>query len=199
MVVVVRSFDEFAVDEGGCPHDRDQVWPLTARQRSWATSMSLNAIASPAVREPGPRVILVQYLTVAKASRCPARSCNRCQRRRPASRGRRRARALGVGSAPDRSSGQIAPTSRRSCSHAAKDPVARSGSRSTGRSVAMSTTTEHDGAVFVPAAGRGCGPPGTGSASICGSGGSRSGGGVALVVSCVVGCGGRRARWRVLR
>ena len=39
---------------------------MTARQRSWAASMSLNAIASPAEREPGPRVILVRCLTVAK-------------------------------------------------------------------------------------------------------------------------------------
>ena len=38
---------------------------LTARQRAWAASMSLNAIASPAAREPGPRVILVRCRTVA--------------------------------------------------------------------------------------------------------------------------------------
>jgi hypothetical protein len=39
---------------------------LTARQRSCADSISLNAIASPAAREPGPVVILVLCLTVAK-------------------------------------------------------------------------------------------------------------------------------------
>ena len=39
--------------------------PLTARQRSWAASISLNAIASPAAREPGPRVIFVRCWTVA--------------------------------------------------------------------------------------------------------------------------------------
>jgi len=39
---------------------------LTARQRSWADSISLNAIASPAAREPGPLVILLLCLTVAK-------------------------------------------------------------------------------------------------------------------------------------
>src|SRR4051795_9589748 len=39
--------------------------PLTARQRSWAASMSLNAMASPAVREPGPRVSFVRCRTVA--------------------------------------------------------------------------------------------------------------------------------------
>jgi hypothetical protein len=38
---------------------------LTARQRSWADSISLNAMASPAAREPGPLVILVRCLTVA--------------------------------------------------------------------------------------------------------------------------------------
>ncbi len=39
---------------------------FTARQRSWADSMSLNAIARPAAREPGPLVILLRCLTVAK-------------------------------------------------------------------------------------------------------------------------------------
>ena len=39
---------------------------MTARQRSWAASMSLNAIASPAARDPGPRVIFVRCRTVAK-------------------------------------------------------------------------------------------------------------------------------------
>src|SRR5512146_2652672 len=42
---------------------------FTARQRAWADSMSLNAIASPAAREPGPLVTLVtlvRWRTVAK-------------------------------------------------------------------------------------------------------------------------------------
>src|SRR5512133_2948539 len=39
--------------------------PLTARQRVCADSMSLNAIARPAAREPGPRVILVRCRTAA--------------------------------------------------------------------------------------------------------------------------------------
>src|SRR6266851_10479910 len=39
---------------------------LTSRQWSWADSMSLNAIASPAAREPGPLVTLVRCRTVAK-------------------------------------------------------------------------------------------------------------------------------------
>jgi len=39
---------------------------LTARQRPWAAWMSLNAIASPAARLPGPRVTLVRCRTVAK-------------------------------------------------------------------------------------------------------------------------------------
>jgi hypothetical protein len=40
---------------------------LTARQRSCADSISLNAMASPAARDPGPLVILVRCRTVAKA------------------------------------------------------------------------------------------------------------------------------------
>ena len=69
--MVVGPFDELAVDERRAGADeRDQVRAvaearLTARQRSWAASMSLNAIASPAVREPGPRVIFVRCRTVA--------------------------------------------------------------------------------------------------------------------------------------
>src|SRR3954466_10420770 len=39
--------------------------PLTARQRSWAASISLNAIANPAARDPGPRVTFVRCRTVA--------------------------------------------------------------------------------------------------------------------------------------
>src|SRR5438046_5337505 len=39
---------------------------LTARQRSCADSMSLNAMARPAAREPGPLVTFVLCLTVAK-------------------------------------------------------------------------------------------------------------------------------------
>ena len=53
-MLVVGSFNELAVDEGAAGADeRDQVGPLTARQRSWAASISLNAIDSPAAREPG--------------------------------------------------------------------------------------------------------------------------------------------------
>jgi hypothetical protein len=39
---------------------------LTARQRAWADSMSLNAKATPAAREPGPLVTRVRNRTVAK-------------------------------------------------------------------------------------------------------------------------------------
>ena len=39
---------------------------FTARQRSCADSISLNAIARPAAREPGPLVTLVRCRTVAK-------------------------------------------------------------------------------------------------------------------------------------
>jgi hypothetical protein len=43
-----------------------QVGAFTARQRAWAASMSLNAMASPAARDPGPLVVLVRWRTVAK-------------------------------------------------------------------------------------------------------------------------------------
>jgi hypothetical protein len=39
---------------------------LTARQRVWADSISLNAMATPAARLPGPLVTRVRSLTVAK-------------------------------------------------------------------------------------------------------------------------------------
>ena len=39
---------------------------LTARQRSWADSMSLNVIARAAERDPTPRVTLVRNRTVEK-------------------------------------------------------------------------------------------------------------------------------------
>ena len=67
MCVVVGSFDELAVDECGAGADeRDQMRGVDPRQRAWAASMSLNAIASPAAREPGPRVTFVRCRTVAK-------------------------------------------------------------------------------------------------------------------------------------
>ena len=39
---------------------------LTARQRVWADSISLNAMAIPAARDPGPLVTRCRSLTVAK-------------------------------------------------------------------------------------------------------------------------------------
>jgi len=41
-------------------------WPLHRRQRSWAASKSLSAIASAAFLEPAPLVTLVRSLTVAQ-------------------------------------------------------------------------------------------------------------------------------------
>src|SRR5690349_18327734 len=68
-LLVGGSFDEFAAVEGGAgPDERDRRGVSTARQRSWAASMSLNAIASPAVRGPGPLVTLVRSRTVAKVA-----------------------------------------------------------------------------------------------------------------------------------
>ena len=53
---------------------------LTARQRSCADSISLNAIARPAAREPGPLVILVRCRTVAKVDSMGfvVRRCTQC-------------------------------------------------------------------------------------------------------------------------
>jgi hypothetical protein len=54
--VLTGSFDEFAVDESRSGTDQgDKVGAFTARQRSCADSMSLNAIASPAAHEPRAR------------------------------------------------------------------------------------------------------------------------------------------------
>ena len=65
--VVVGSFDNFAGLEHRAGADEATRWgALTARQRSWAASMSLNAMASPAARDPGPLVILLRWRTVAK-------------------------------------------------------------------------------------------------------------------------------------
>jgi hypothetical protein len=61
------SFDEIAVDEGRAVADQRPRWgAFTMRHRAWADSISLNAIASPAAREPGPLVTLVRCRTVAK-------------------------------------------------------------------------------------------------------------------------------------
>ena len=38
---------------------------MTARQRAWAASMSLKAMAMPAAFDPGPFVILLRFRTVA--------------------------------------------------------------------------------------------------------------------------------------
>ena len=63
---MVGSFDLFAVGEGDAGTDEgDQVGALTMRHRAWADSISLNAIAMPAAREPGP-LVTRRSLTVAK-------------------------------------------------------------------------------------------------------------------------------------
>jgi hypothetical protein len=60
-------FNELAAFEAGPGADeRDEVGALTARQRSWAALISLNAVAIPAALEPGPLVTLVRCLTVTK-------------------------------------------------------------------------------------------------------------------------------------
>lgn len=51
----VGTFDQEAfLEPGSAPDESDEVGALTARHRCWADSMSLNAIATPAARDPGP-------------------------------------------------------------------------------------------------------------------------------------------------
>jgi hypothetical protein len=65
--VIFRSFGQFAVDEHRAGAHQPTRWcALTARHRSCAAVISLYAMASPAAFDPGPRVILVRCLTVAK-------------------------------------------------------------------------------------------------------------------------------------
>jgi hypothetical protein len=60
------SFHELAVVElNACADQRDQVW-VTARRLACADAMSLNAMATPAARVPGPLVTRVRKRTVAK-------------------------------------------------------------------------------------------------------------------------------------
>jgi hypothetical protein len=61
--VFVGSFDEFAGFESvpSADEGNEVGGGLTARQRPWAASMSLNA-ASPVARDPGPRVIFATAL-----------------------------------------------------------------------------------------------------------------------------------------
>lgn len=42
---------------------------MTARQRAWAASMSLKAMARPPAQEPGPLVTLERCRTVARSTR----------------------------------------------------------------------------------------------------------------------------------
>ncbi len=67
LVIGSLAFDELALLEGCSGSDEGhEVGALTARQRCWAGSISLNAIAVPATFEPGPLVTLVRCRTVAK-------------------------------------------------------------------------------------------------------------------------------------
>jgi hypothetical protein len=71
----VGSSDEFAVPEPRASADRATRWgALTARQRAWADSMSLKAIATPAAREPGPLVTRWRSRTVAKVDSIKGRT-----------------------------------------------------------------------------------------------------------------------------
>jgi hypothetical protein len=101
---VAGALDDFAVDEGRPGADQGhEVGALTARQRSWADSMSLNAIASPTAREPGPLVILVRCLTVAKVDSMGlmVRRWTQCSRSRPEARCRSFGRSVSSGRFPN--------------------------------------------------------------------------------------------------
>ena len=79
--LVLGSFDELAVDEGRPGADeRDQVRGVDHAQRRWADSMSLNAMARPAARDPWPLVTFVRSLTVAKVDSIGlvVRRCTQC-------------------------------------------------------------------------------------------------------------------------
>jgi hypothetical protein len=79
--LLAGSFDEFPLMNVAPARTRATRWgALTARQRSCAASMSLNAMARPAARDPGPRVILVRCLTVAKVYSIGlvVRRCTQC-------------------------------------------------------------------------------------------------------------------------
>jgi hypothetical protein len=57
LIRLVGSFDEDAVLEGRTRADQgDEVRCVDRAPAAWADSMSLNAIATPAAREPGPLV-----------------------------------------------------------------------------------------------------------------------------------------------
>jgi hypothetical protein len=63
----IGSFDEFAVLEACSGSDEgDQVGGVDRTHRCWADSISFNAIAIPATREPGALVTRCRSLTVAK-------------------------------------------------------------------------------------------------------------------------------------
>ena len=82
---MVGSFDRLAVLEPGAgPDQRDQVRAVDRRQRPSAAcsslNTSLNTIASPVSRVPGPLVTLVRALTGAKALSMGlvVRRCSQC-------------------------------------------------------------------------------------------------------------------------
>jgi len=65
--LVVGSFDELPFSNRAPARTSGTRWgAMTARQRCCADSMSLNAMATPAAREPGPLVMRCRGRTVAK-------------------------------------------------------------------------------------------------------------------------------------
>ena len=79
--LALGSFGELAVDEGRPGADeRDQVGCVIMRQRRWADSISLKAIARAAALDPRPLVTLVRSLTVANVDSIGlvVRRCTQC-------------------------------------------------------------------------------------------------------------------------
>ena len=63
----VGSFDEFAgLEAGAGPDERDEVWGVDRAPAVLGGLDELECHGQPAARDPGPRVILVRCLTVAK-------------------------------------------------------------------------------------------------------------------------------------
>ena len=79
--LLAGPLDELSVDESRSGADQgDEVGAFTQRQRSCADSMSLNAIARPEAREPGPLVTLLLCRTVARVDSIGfvVRRCTQC-------------------------------------------------------------------------------------------------------------------------
>ena len=80
-MMLVRSFDELAVDEGGAGADQgDEVGRVDGSPAGLCGLHQLKAIAMPAAREPGPLVTRWRSRTVAKVDSVGfvVRRCTQC-------------------------------------------------------------------------------------------------------------------------